>query len=46
MLPAKIEDKENFVFADINDNWCALDKSGDFEVMNDFDHNNQMKFLV
>ena len=40
LLPTKIKDKENFIFTAITNNWYALDKSGDFEVMNDFDYNN------
>ena len=40
LLPTKIKDEENFIFTAITNNWYALDKSGDFEVMNDFDYNN------
>ena len=40
LLPTKIKDDENFIFTAITNNWYALDKSGDFEVMNDFDCNN------
>ena len=40
LLPTKIKDEENFIFTAITDNWHALDKSGDFEVMNDFDYDN------
>ena len=40
LLPTKIKDEENFIFMAITNNWCTLDKSGDFEVMNDFDYNN------
>ena len=46
LLLTKIKDEENFIFAAITNNWHALDKSGNFEVMNDFQHNNQIKFLV
>ena len=40
LLPTKIKDEENFIFTAITNNWYALDKSGDFEVMNDFDYKN------
>ena len=40
LLPTKIKDEGNFIFTAITNNWCILDKSGDFEVMNGFDHNN------
>ena len=40
LLPTKIKDEENFIFTAITNNLHALEKSGDFEVMNDFDYNN------
>ena len=40
LLPTKIKDEENFIFTAIANNWYVLDKSGDFEVMNDFNCNN------
>ena len=46
LFPTNIKDEENFIFAAITNDWHALDKSGYFEVVNDFHCNNQMKFLV
>ena len=46
LLPTNIKDEEHFIFTAIANNWHVLDKSGDFEVMNDFDCNNWMKFLI
>ena len=40
LLPTKIKDEENFIFTAITNNQYALDKSGDFKVMNDFNYNN------